>query len=457
MRLRFSLLLGKFLSLILHTLHYGGGSAAPGLYALKFDPQLLKKLSNQVPHTMVIAGTNGKTTTAKMLSHFATQAGLKVLRNATGSNLERGVASALIQHISLKDLFFSKKLLPYDVAIWETDEAAFNTIVPKVKPDVFIFLNIFRDQLDRYGEVDSIIKKWQKTMKGASKQTTMIINKDDQNLLELTKDFPGTIHSFSLGRDAIKGEKSFSKVRLDDEGTFEVEKIISEDLSGSLFSLYSHGQYFKIHMPVPGIYHIYDLLAALAGGCQLNVSIESMVKSLKDYQPAFGRVERIDLSNVDTKAQEAILFLIKNPFGADEVFKTISKVIQPSDTLLLALNDNYADGTDVSWIWDAHFELLNKVIPSAAEESRSLHVGRDDSKVFVSGGRAYDLALRLKYAEFETSTLVIEPHLSKAFDQALKQSQGRIFILPTYTALLELQKLLSHKGLKKDYWKEAHV
>ncbi len=185
-------------------------------------------------------------------------------------------------------------------------------------------------------------------------------------------------------------------------------------------------------MPLPGIYHIYDALAAFACAHHLNLPIRRLTDTLKTYSPAFGRVEKLPFGYI---------FLIKNPAGATQVFETIAPNIKTGDRLLLALNDNLADGTDVSWIWDAGFERL---------QATGYRL-----QIIVSGSRANDLALRLKYAGFDPKMITVEFDLQKAFRQARNTLKGRLFILPTYTAMLELQSILVKSHLKKHYWKES--
>lgn len=394
MRLLLAILVGKIIAKLTRFFHIGGGSAAPGLFALRIDPELVKRLIQKIPHNVVITGTNGKTTTARMLAHLAKEAGLKVIRNHTGSNLERGIASTLINYSRDTDL-----------GIWELDEAAFNSVVPKIKPDIIIFLNVSRDQLDRYGEVDKIVGNWCETLSKINPKTTVLINADEPDLTKLKSSFKGKIEEF--------GKKNLKNVRLN-------------GLSGSNFELFINHKSSIINLPLPGLYHIYDALAAIACAYLLNLSIRA--KALKNFSPAFGRVEKLPFGYI---------FLIKNPAGATQVFETISPIIKPQDRLLLALNDNLADGTDVSWIWDSEFEKLSK------------------THTYVSGKRAYDLAVRLKYAGFEPKQIEIEPSLVKALREARKALKGRLFVLPTYTAMLELQRILAKQGLKPHYWEET--
>lgn len=424
--------LGKAVLGLTKTLIMGGGSAAPGLYALKVYPDLVGDLTQQIPKTIIITGTNGKTTTARMLAQIIQASGLKVLRNSTGSNLERGIASTLISNSHLGGGIFKS----VDLAIWELDEAAFNTVVPKMKPDMIVFLNAFRDQLDRYGEIDTVIKKWQQTLKQLNKDTLVILNGDDQNILKLKNSFSGKIQTFGVKGHKISGENIISKPKKQ-KLNFEAKNVETLGIEGSKFELEAADGRWEFTLPIPGIYHIYDFLAAYACAQQLEIQPKAIINSFKNFSPAFGRVEKLDFGYI---------FLIKNPAGATEVFKTLKDEIKEGDRLLLALNDNLADGTDVSWIWDAQFENL-KIENSMKNENCKL-------KIFCSGTRAEDLALRLKYAGFKPESITVENNLEKAFKQAREGLEGRLFILPTYTALLQFQKILVDSGLKKHYWEE---
>lgn len=423
MRLFLAILVGKIILLVTRTLKIGGGSAAPGLYALKIEPDLVKKLSKKIPRNIIITGTNGKTTTSRILAHLAKESGLKVIRNSTGSNLERGIASALISRYKIWNT-------RYDLGIWELDEAAFNSVAPKIKPDAIVFLNVFRDQLDRYGEVDSIVAKWIGTLEKIDPKTTLLINGDDLKLKPLEITFKGKVETFGVENYKIAGE-SLEKIKQDQKLNFEAKNVKLDGLNGSQFDFDLRDMKCEIRLPIPGVYHIYDALAALAAAYHLNLPIDQLAKQLINFQPAFGRVEKID---------DGFIFLIKNPAGATQVFETISPQIKKDDQLLLALNDNLADGTDVSWIWDAQFEKL-----------KTEHY----PTILSSGGRANDLALRLKYAGFSQDSIIIEPDLEKAFKEAGKALKGTLYILLTYTALLELQEILVEHGQKKHYWVEG--
>jgi len=408
---------GKLISVISRTLKIGGGSAAPGLYALKVEPNLVQKLSQKIPKNVVITGTNGKTTTARILAHLAQAAGLKTIRNQTGSNLERGVASALLAS--------ANPLTAYDLGIWELDEFAFNNVTLKIKPDMVVFLNVFRDQLDRYGEVNTVVTRWQETIKKLPKKTIILVNGDDVNTLKLKQSQQAKILTFGVENYKITGES------LETESTpkkldYEAKNVKLDGLNGSSFSLILNLKSLIINLPIPGIYHIYDAVAALTAFSHINTLTHQLTDTLANFQPAFGRVEKLPFGYI---------FLIKNPAGATQVLETITPQIKPGDRFLIALNDNLADGTDVSWIWDAEFEKL-QVTP----------------QVVCSGSRAADLAVRLKYAGFEANQIKVQPNIEKALKEARAGLKGSLFILPTYTVLLTLQSILTRLGVKSHYW-----
>jgi len=434
MRLFIAILIGKIIAFVTQTFHIGGGSAAPGLYALMIEPDLIEKTSSRIRRNVIITGTNGKTTTARILAHLANEAGLKIINNHTGSNLERGIASALINFFSSGvNLTHTRGVVGRHLGIWELDEAAFNAVAPKLKPDVIVFLNVFRDQMDRYGEIDSVVNHWCETLKKLSTNTIVLINGDDVNTVKLKNCFKGKIETFGVENYKILGE-SLKHIKHLHKLDFEAKKIKTNGLSGSSFQFSILNSQFSINLPVPGIYHIYDAVAALGAAYHLNLPLAKLLKSLKNFSPAFGRVEKLPFGYI---------FLIKNPTGATQVFETIAPQIKPEDRLLIALNDNLADGTDVSWIWDADFSSLRAPTQS----------GRGNL-IICSGSRAYDLAVRLKYAGFGPKQIHVEPNLKIALKEARKGLNGTLFILPTYTVLLELQEILSGLNLKKPYWQQ---
>jgi len=443
-RLIFAIWVAKVISFITTTLKIGGGSAAPGYYALKFDPEIVKKLAAQIPHNIVITGTNGKTTTARLLNHLITSQKTVTLRNSTGSNLERGIASALLSKVN-----FLGRISNVEIGIWELDEAAFNTVIFQLKPELTIFLNAFRDQLDRYGEVDSVKKKWEESLRKIDWNSHLIINEGDytiSTLEKLTDENPKLTSSFFK----IRGHKMFSESEskiIDplgvDKADFEGRVTKSLGLKGNEVELTYPGGKINLTFDVPGVYQIYNLLAAFSVYYALNFDLAPVAQELKSFKPAFGRVEQITIKGI-----ESLLFLIKNPTGTNNVFETISSELKEGDIILAALNDNFADGKDVSWIWDAEFEQLH------GTDSGQARMTDNKLQVICSGLRANDMALRFKYAGFDSASIKVEKELDTALQLALKSKPNRLFILPTYTALLELQSTLAKLGVKKHYWKE---
>jgi UDP-N-acetylmuramyl tripeptide synthase len=423
-----ALIVGKLIGFLTQTLKLGGGSAAPGLYALKSDPMLIQRLAKQIPTNIIITGTNGKTTTARLLNQLLTKQGLKVVRNSTGSNLERGIASALLTKAS-----FWGEIKQVDIGLWEVDEAAFNTLLPKLKPTVVVFLNAFRDQLDRYGEVDTVIKKWQSSLDKHENPCIVILNGDDNNVSRIVAPKTCNVEYFGLNDAKIEGEKGIKHISHD--LTVEAKNIKLAGFSGTTFDLvYPEGK-ISLHLPLPGTYQIYNLLAAFSAYRSLNLPLEKSAFDLKDFTSAFGRVEQIEY-----RGKKGVIMLIKNPVGATQVFETIREELTAKDVLVAALNDNFADGKDVSWIWDAEFEKFK--------------IQNSKFKIICGGTRAYDMAIRFKYAGVPESRLTVISSLTEAFDMAFK-TEGKVVILPTYTALLELQKILANKGIKKHYWQES--
>lgn len=415
---------GKSIFFFSRFLGLGGGFAAPGLYALKIDPDLINNLASQIPKQIIITGTNGKTTTSGMLAHIFKTEGVRIIRNRTGSNLERGIASALIKHSSLLGK------IKEAVAVWEVDEAAFNSLALKIKPDLVVFLNVYRDQLDRYGEVDNIVNKWLETVKKLPNSTKLLVNGEDGNL-EKFFNSGKIVEAFSVPETGSKGEsrpRQTRKVRF--KGTD-----VKSSLTQSTFEFKFDNCEIPLTLNIAGGYNVDNAVAALSAKFLMGNLADSEAKSLKDFGSAFGRSERFNFA-----LKDGYIFLIKNPAGATQVIGSVVPNLKPEDTLLIALNDNFADGKDVSWIWDIKLE--------------GLKIKDERLKIFVSGSRAYDMALRLKYAGTEEKNLVIEQDLEKGFNKAVKETEGKLFVLPTYTALMELQRILVKKGIKKEYWKE---
>lgn len=429
--------MGKTVSLV-SRLSGRSGSTWPGHAALNLDPNFVKRISKKNPRLKIvlIAGTNGKTTTSKMISEILEKQGLKVFSNQEGANLLNGVASSLISHSNVLGK------IKYDAAVFEIDENSLPIVLENAKPFAIILLNLFRDQLDRYGEVNIIAEKWQKALKDLPKETLLISNGDDPMLSYIsTKSGLDSFH-FGLPKDKAPNSKQTSDVDFlycpNCSEKLEFENII-----------YSHLGKFKcpkcnftnpliysfdtLPNPLLGEYNRYNINAAallLTEG--FGIGLDAIEKSLRDFTPAFGRQE-----NIRYKNKNIFLMLSKNPASFNQSIEAVlSKEKFPS--VLLVLNDRIPDGRDVSWIWDVNFEEL-------AEKAKS---------ITVSGDRTYDMALRLKYASSSKSQISnlkfqIKQNLEQAINGTISRlpSNKTLYILATYSAMLETRKILTGKSI----------
>jgi len=440
-------------------LNGGAGAALPGLVAERVYPGVLEVLSQQCTGgSIVICGTNGKTTTSRILSEALNPSHPNLVYNRSGSNLIRGHIAAFLEQSS-----WSGKLHA-DLAILETDEAVLPHLLKRLSTVRAIVLhNLFRDQLDRYGEVDTIARKWLEALKANLKpETILLINADDPSLAFIARELRHPHTVFYGLDDSDQGSKQptstldailspisgkeleYSTYYLSHLGDYKdsssdfrrpelavaAQKIAVSE-SGFSFELHTSQQSLTLSSSLPGLYNLYNALAASACFLELSQDTAALTKAVKNNSGAFGRFEKIQIDN-----KELVLCLIKNPVGATEVMRTLSTSQVPYGIALLA-NDNFADGQDVSWYWDAQFELLK------------------DGKAFFCGGtRAEDMAVRLKYAGI-TLPIVVEPDIAPLFDRIISQTPTqKVYVLTTYTAAMALQKLLSDRGYKQPYWQE---
>lgn len=457
LKLSLAILAGKILAFVIG-LFGGGATAAPGLIALKIDPNLVLKLNKKIKlGSVIVSGTNGKTTTAR-LTYDILSTKYKVIHNRQGSNLLRGIASTLITNSSLSGK------LTFDMALWEVDEATLPDSIKNVYPKTIVLLNLFRDQLDRYGEVDSTRTKWHKALSTLPKNTTLILNCDDPGISILEKSHKGKTIFFGVSDNKVKlpvvagvadvkhclvcgAELVFGAQLSAHLGHYRCPKcnfkrpapdisaanlIFKPDFSTSIL-LSSNGQTSTVNYSLPGLYNVYNILAAAAVSSHYNFDLPTVKDRIGKFSAAFGRFQRTKI-----KDRELVTFLIKNPAGANEVIRTISK---PSGiNLLVILNDKIADGRDVSWIWDTDWEILkNKV-----------------DNVFVGGTRCFDMALRMKYAEIELSKNNTYKEVNYSISSALGKMSNKntLIVLPTYTALLDVQKTLHRRGQEVTKWQK---
>ncbi len=442
-------------------LRLGGGTALPGLVAERIDPNIVSGLSRGLGQgSLLVTGTNGKTTTARLLRSMVQAGGFRSVANGAGSNLMRGIAAALVESVRLTGGFTARRRC---LGIFEVDEATLPQAVASLRPRVLLFTNLFRDQLDRYGEVEHVAAIWREVVQELPDTVTVVLNADDPAVASLAGAAKGRVLLYGL-EDAVVGiqglehaadarwcpncgsELSYAAVffghlgrwRCSDCGVGRpavgVACLPSESgTDGQDLTLRLPEGELSARLPLTGLYNAYNALSATAVATVLGVEAEAIEKGLRSFTAGFGRQERLNVGG-----RQLQVILAKNPAGLNQVLRAITADGAQKD-LLLFLNDNIADGQDVSWIWDVDFELL-------AGATRSLS---------VSGTRAWDMALRLKYAGMDPLPRV-EPDTSKALRMALSETSkgATLYVIPTYTALLDLRRLLARMGERAALWQE---
>lgn len=456
-RERGALLVGRAAGQVVRRLGRGGGTALPGLIAGRLAPGLMESAVAQLGHGVVtVTGTNGKTTTAHLLTAAARGAGLRPLANRSGSNLERGIASSLVDAIDPRG---GVRDSARRLGVFEVDEAHWPLLAPRLRPRVALFLNLFRDQLDRYGEVDSIAAAWRSAIGAASPAPVLVLNVDDPSVAQLAEDTTGEVIGFGIEdmSVALPAPEHATDARFCRCGaTFEYEAIymghvgrwrcrgcargrpaprvaaegVHLGAEETRFDLVIGDHRVPVAIPLAGLYSVYNALAAAAGAHALGLPVEATARALADSGPAFGRQERFRVEGRTVR-----LLLAKNPTGLNEVMRAL-EASSPPLTLLAMLNDGIQDGRDVSWIYDADVERLAGLVRT----------------LIVSGERADDLALRFALAGIEPS--LVETGTGTALDAALRATPagGRLEVIATYTAMLEIRELLAARSGTGHYW-----
>jgi UDP-N-acetylmuramyl tripeptide synthase len=434
-RLGVAVSVAKTVTLGVRSLRLGAASVLPGSTARRIEPRLLELLTQQVKNGVIlIAGTNGKTTTSLLLRSILQRKGYKVAHNSTGANLENGLVTALMESTNLVGS------LNVDYAILEVDENIIPKVLTPIQPRIIMCLNLFRDQLDRYGEVDTISKRWTKVISTLPKETVVIPNADDPTLSYLGQQLPQRVLFFGLSEpeqylDAIPHAVDsiycpncghaldYQGVYLSHLGDFTCP---SCGFSRSQPCLDSK----KWQQILVGLYNKYNTLAAVTAAKELGVDEVTIRDTINNFRAAFGRAEELE---VDGKRVR--ILLSKNPVGTNETIRVVTE--STDSTTLLVLNDRVQDGEDVSWIWDVDTEKL---------------VERGGTLV-VSGDRVYDMALRLRYSEkaaVSKLNLIVEEDLRQAIAKALEHTPANetLHILPTYTAMLDVRQVLTGKKIR---------
>lgn len=445
LRLAAAVMAARAIALAVRLLRRGAGSVLPGSIARKIQPNALALLAAQVKQgAILVAGTNGKTTTALLLRSILENQGYRVTHNATGANLENGLTAAL-----LADANWLGRL-DRDFAILEVDENVLPKVLPQIRPRILLAMNLFRDQLDRYGEVDTIARRWERAIAPLS-HTIAVLSADDPTLCH-------------FGQQLEAQWEDLARVRY--FGLSEPERFLPE-IPHAVDSIYCpncghsltyEGVYLShlgdYHCPscgfarsrpllnsrdwpqlLVGIYNQYNAMAAATTAQALGIGEAPIQAAIRNFQAAFGRAESLTVQGKSVQ-----ILLSKNPVGTNETLRTVVELTRDRPfppTVLLVLNDRTPDGTDVSWIWDADTEGL---VATGAT-------------LVVSGDRAYDMALRLAYSDPDRpagpATLSVETNLKAAIQNALDRLPDgeTLYVLPTYSAMLEVREILTGRGI----------
>jgi lipid II isoglutaminyl synthase (glutamine-hydrolysing) len=423
-----------------------GGTTAPGRVLLRLDRHAIAHLGRRLQGgTVLVSATNGKTTTASMLAAAIEGGGGAVVRNRAGSNMNWGVATALLD----------AGRQPGELGLFEVDEAWLAPVAGELEPRMLVLGNLFRDQLDRYGELETIADRWADLTAERDGLSDLVLCADDPLVADLGRDRE-RVSYFGVEDDSVAVPELqhaadskhcrrcghayvYEAIYMGHLGRYRcpscgrerpapqvaAERVALRGMSGTDVSLRTPAGSVEVRLPLPGLYNVYNALAAATAALELGVTLDRLREGLEGMSAVFGRVERISLGG-----REVSILLVKNPAGTNEVLRTLTLEGGKLD-LWLALNDGIADGRDVSWIWDADFELL------------AGHAAR----VTCSGTRAEEMALRLKYAGVD-APIEVERDLGRSLDAAVAAGDGRpLFALPTYTALLELRELLAGRGV----------
>jgi UDP-N-acetylmuramyl tripeptide synthase len=434
----------------------GGGTTLPGRLLLRLDPRSIGKLGSRLDRGVtLISATNGKTTTAGMLAALLAADGRLPVHNRAGSNMTWGIATALLEQRGREGLF-------------EVDEAWLPRVAGELDPSLIVLGNLFRDQLDRYGETEILAEQWAKTVGERAGRTHFALNADDPLVADLGRDGeggrrPGVVyfgiddeaqalpelqHAFDAKHCRRCGRPYvYARAFVGHLGHYScpgcgasrpdpdvvATRIELHGMRGSSVALRTPAGELAVELPLPGLYNVYNALAAIAAALELGIAPERIAPALEGMRGAFGRVETVAVGD-----KRVSILLVKNPAGANEVLRTLKlEAAGGGLDLWIALNDRIADGRDVSWVWDADFELLAGAV----------------RRVTCAGTRAPEMALRLKYAGWPEDSIAVEPEIEASLDRAVAEAPGRLFALPTYTALLELHKVLSGRGLTEEFWR----
>ena len=431
----------------------GGGTTLPGKLLWKLDPGAIDRLARRLElGSALVSATNGKTTTTAMVAEILAPR-VRLAHNASGANLVSGVASTLLAHPDA------------DLGLFEVDEAALPEVARRVHPRALCLGNLFRDQLDRYGELELVAGRWRTLVGELGDRATVVANGDDPQLAELAQTGPrAVVFGLDDPRHAREGLQHaadsrwcvccgtpyvFAAPYVGHLGDYRcpacgharpaldlaAREVELHGLEGASFRLDTPEGSRRVELRVPGLYNVYNALAAGALARELGASVDEVAAGLGRFGAAFGRFERIAIGD-----RRLLVLLIKNPAGANEAVRTLVSGGAPR-LAVIALNDAIADGQDVSWIWDIDLEPLLDGL----------------ERLVAPGTRAAELALRCSYAGFDRDAIDVVPSLGRALDRGLELTPagGELVVLPTYTAMLALREIVAERGFVRPYWERA--
>jgi UDP-N-acetylmuramyl tripeptide synthase len=435
----------------------GGGTSLPGKLLLRVRPDALAELGGTLAGGVtLVSATNGKTTTARLLSACAREAGRDLVTNPSGANLLSGVTTALLDAQG-------RRPAPR-AGLFEVDEAALVEVARQLPPRVLLLMNLFRDQLDRYGELEHLAAIWEGVVARLPEDSTPVLNADDPAVAALADHGPPALlfgiddpsvaladlpHAADSTRCRRCGSPlAYERVTLGHLGAWACERcgarrpepavratrVALDGTRGLAVTVETPAGTLEAELPLPGLHNAYNATAAVAAGHAMGLPLDAIARGLRASAAAFGRGERVPLAG-----RELVLLLAKNPTGANETVRTVLLDPEPPH-LLIALNDRIADGQDVSWIWDVDYEPL---LARAAA-------------LTLTGDRAHDLALRMRYAGVPAEAMAVVPDPAAALDRAVAgvPAGGALYVLPTYTAMLGLREILVARGVAEAYWHE---
>jgi UDP-N-acetylmuramyl tripeptide synthase len=459
-RLTAAIVAGQLTGALSRRLGRGGGTTLPGQVSQLVDRGSLTKLGAALRDgSVVVTGTNGKTTTTRLIASILRAAGRRVVHNRSGANLVSGVASALVGSAH------PAGRVGGDVGLFEVDEASVAAVVAALRPRVLAVNNLFRDQLDRYGEVTYVARTWRRAVERLDGRSVLVLNADDPSVAALGRGAPGPV--VYVGVDDLSqagprlehtadarlcpicgGRLRYSAVFYGHVGHYACPDcgfarprpgiaagaVAPEAADRTRAALATPAGAIELSLPLPGLYNVYNALLALGVAHALGLSLAGAAATAGHFSAAFGRIERVAVDG-----RTAFLALVKNPVGFNQVLRSLLATEEGAH-VLIAINDRLADGTDVSWLWDVDVDTL---------ASRA-------GALTVSGTRAEDMLVRLKYGGVDPSRVALVRPLAAAFDRALAAVQpgGTLYVLPTYTAMLELRAELARRGLVAPFWED---